>query len=161
FISDHKASKLVASSINYSPNVQIKHKPDGKTAEIELIPIDELVDVRGWKAIGSKLNYPKLTDAKFIDTETIMPESEVENTSSETDVVEEDETTEQDVAEITSMETVDVEVIPTGQKIVLEEDEVQEAIKPTSVTEVPLEIKNYSEENISKDTNKGEQLGLF
>jgi topoisomerase-4 subunit A len=161
FISDHKASKLVASSINYSPNVQIKHKPDGKTAEIELIPIDELVDVRGWKAIGSKLNYPKLTDAKFIDTETIMPESEVENTSSETDVVEEDETTEQDVAEITSMETVDVEVIPTGQKIVLEEDEVQETIKPTSVTEVPLEIKNYSEENISKDTNKGEQLGLF
>jgi topoisomerase-4 subunit A len=161
FISDHKASKLVASSINYSPNVQIKHKPDGKTAEIELIPIDELVDVRGWKAIGSKLNYPKLTDAKFIDTETIMPESEVENTSSETDVVEEDETTEQDAAEITSMETVDVEVIPTGQKIVLEEDEVQETIKPTSVTEVPLEIKNYSEENISKDTNKGEQLGLF
>jgi topoisomerase-4 subunit A len=161
FISDHKASKLVASSINYSPNVQIKHKPDGKTAEIELIPIDELVDVRGWKAIGSKLNYPKLTDAKFIDTETIMPESEVENTSSETDVVEEDETTEQDVTEITSMETVAVEVIPTGQKIVLEEDEVQEAIKPTSVTEVPLEIKNYSEENISKDTNKGEQLGLF
>jgi topoisomerase-4 subunit A len=161
FISDHKASKLVASSINYSPNVQIKHKPDGKTAEIELIPIDELVDVRGWKAIGSKLNYPKLTDAKFIDTETIMPESEVENTSSETDVVEEDETTEQDVAEITSMKTEAMEVIPTGQKIVLEEDEVQEAIKPTSVTEVPLEIKNYSEENISKDTNKGEQLGLF
>ena len=161
FISDHKASKLVASSINYSPNVQIKHKPDGKTAEIELIPIDELVDVRGWKAIGSKLNYPKLTDAKFIDTETIMPESEVESTSSETDVIEEDVTTEQNVAEITSMETVEVEVIPTGQKIVLEEDEVQEKIKPTSVTEVPLEIKNYSEENISKDTNKGEQLGLF
>ncbi|MEN9729687.1 MAG: topoisomerase 4 subunit [Bacteroidota bacterium] len=161
FISDHKASKLVASSINYSPNVQIKHKPDGKTAEIELMPIDELVDVRGWKAIGSKLNYPKLTDAKFIDTETIMPESEVESTSSETDVIEEDETTEQNVAEITSMETVAVEVIPTGQKIVLEEDEVQEAIKPTSVTEVPLEIKNYSEENIAKDTNKGEQLGLF
>ncbi|MEY4988188.1 MAG: topoisomerase 4 subunit [Bacteroidota bacterium] len=161
FISDHKASKLVASSINYAPNVQIKHKPDGKTAEIELIPIDELVDVRGWKAIGSKLNYPKLTDAKFIDTETIMPESEVENTSSETDVVEEVETSEQDVAEITSMETVELEVIPTGQKIVLEEDEVQEAIKPSSVTEVPLEIKNYSEENIAKDTNKGEQLGLF
>jgi topoisomerase IV subunit A len=161
FISDHKASKLVASSINYSPNVQIKHKPDGKTAEIELIPIDELVDVRGWKAIGSKLNYPKLTDAKFIDTETIMPESEVESTSSETDVIEEDVTTEQNVAEITSMETVEVEVIPTGQKIVLEEDEVQEKIKPTSITEVPLEIKNYSEENISKDTNKGEQLGLF
>ncbi len=161
FISDHKASKLVASSINYAPNVQIKHKPDGKTAEIELIPIDEIVDVRGWKAIGSKLNYPKLTDAKFIDTETIMPESEVENTSSETDVVEEVETSEQDVAEITSMETVELEVIPTGQKIVLEEDEVQEEIKPSSVTEVPLEIKNYSEENIAKDTNKGEQLGLF
>ncbi|MEN9385433.1 MAG: topoisomerase 4 subunit, partial [Bacteroidota bacterium] len=76
FIADHKASKLVASSINYAPNVQIKHKPDGKTAEIELIPIEELVDVRGWKAIGSKLNYPKLTDVQLIETETAMPETE-------------------------------------------------------------------------------------
>ncbi len=158
FISDHKASKLVASSINYAPNVQIKHKPDGKTSEIELIPIDELVDIRGWKAIGSKLNYPKLTDAQLIDTEVAMPEAEVQ-----TNAIEEEKVEENDLEEITNevdeivVEETQPEVIPTGQKITLEED----TTKPAEVDDIPLEIKNYTEENISKDLNKGEQLGLF
>ncbi len=158
FISDHKASKLVASSINYAPNVQIKHKPDGKTSEIELIPIDELVDIRGWKAIGSKLNYPKLTDAQLIDTEVAMPEAEVQ-----TNAIEEEKVEENDLEEITNevdeivVEEPQPEVIPTGQKITLEED----TTKPAEVDDIPLEIKNYTEENISKDLNKGEQLGLF
>jgi len=167
FISDHKASKLVASSINYAPNVQIKHKPDGKTSEIELIPIDELVDVRGWKAIGSKLNYPKLTDAQFIDTEVVMPESE-ERTQSTINEVEEDESINKEtlpVVEVESIPVVEVqqeevpeetETIVAGQTITLEE-------KPTESTseDIPLEIKNYPTEQIPKDSTKGEQLGLF
>ena len=167
FISDHKASKLVASSINYAPNVQIKHKPDGKTSEIELIPIDELVDVRGWKAIGSKLNYPKLTDAQFIDTEVVMPESE-ERTQSTINEVEEDESINKEtlpVVEVESIPVVEVqqeevpeetETIVAGQTITLEE-------KPTESTseDIPLEIKNYPTEQILKDSTKGEQLGLF
>jgi topoisomerase-4 subunit A len=162
FISDHKASKLVASSINYAPNVQIKHKPDGKTAEIELIPIDELVDIRGWKAIGSKLNYPKLTDAKFIDTETLMPESEVSKPTTSVEEVEEPKVdmVEQESEELASQDISAADVIPAGQKITLE-DEVQEASTPVIAEDIPLEIKNYSEENIAKDANKGEQLGLF
>ena len=167
FISDHKASKLVASSINYAPNVQIKHKPDGKTSEIELIPIDELVDVRGWKAIGSKLNYPKLTDAQFIDTEVVMPESE-ERTQSTINEVEEDESINKEtlpVVEVESIPVVEVqqeevpeetETIVAGQTITLEEE-------PTESTseDIPLEIKNYPTEQIPKDSTKGEQLGLF
>ena len=167
FISDHKASKLVASSINYAPNVQIKHKLDGKTSEIELIPIDELVDVRGWKAIGSKLNYPKLTDAQFIDTEVVMPESE-ERTQSTINEVEEDESINKEtlpVVEVESIPVVEVqqeevpeetETIVAGQTITLEEE-------PTESTseDIPLEIKNYPTEQIPKDSTKGEQLGLF
>jgi topoisomerase-4 subunit A len=79
FISDHKASKLVAVTDNYEPNVQIKHKPDGKTNEIIILPISEIVEVRGWKAIGSKLNYPKLVEAVFIETEVLDPEGDVQN----------------------------------------------------------------------------------
>lgn len=167
FISDHKASKLVASSINYSPNVQIKHKPDGKTSEIELIPIDELVDVRGWKAIGSKLNYPKLTDAQFIDTEAVMPESEELDKSAAIEV-EEDETTDKEtlptgevesnpVEEVQQVETTEVpETIIAGQTITLEEEPAE-----SKSEDIPLEIKNYPTEQIAKDTSKGEQLGLF
>jgi topoisomerase-4 subunit A len=164
FISDHKASKLVASSINYAPNVQIKHKPDGKTSEIELIPIDELVDIRGWKAIGSKLNYPKLTDTQLLDTEILAPEAaEVQTNKVEVEQEEEEVANVNDKDENSepvidaAAEELRAEVIPTGQKITLEE----EIIKPENIDDIPLEIKNYSEDNIPKDINKGEQLGLF
>ncbi|WP_395768792.1 DNA gyrase/topoisomerase IV subunit A [Aquirufa sp.] len=168
FIADHKASKLIASTINYAPNVQIKHKPDGKTTEIELIPIDELVDVRGWKAIGSKLNYPKLSDAKFVETENSIPDAEeevieidkseeVENTLA-VDKAESSGSVENVTLDVPNNE--DIEIVPTGHKIILEvEEESMGKAEPTE--EIPLEIKNYTAENIAKEANKGEQLGLF
>ena len=160
FIADHKASKLVASSINYAPNVQIKHKPDGKNAEIELIPIEELVDVRGWKAIGSKLNYPKLTDVQFIETETVMPESE-EILSSNEENMEAEEVYDVDNEETTAPVTI-TESIPVGQTVTFEEDVEDKYVAETpKVEEIPLEIKNYPSENLPKDATKGEQLGLF
>ena len=160
FIADHKASKLVASSINYAPNVQIKHKPDGKTAEIELIPIEELVDVRGWKAIGSKLNYPKLTDVQFIETETVMPESE-EILSSNEENMEAEEVSDVENEETTAPVTI-TESIPVGQTVTFEEDVEDKSVAETpKVEEIPLEIKNYPSENLPKDATKGEQLGLF
>ena len=160
FIADHKASKLIASSINYAPNVQIKHKPDGKTAEIELIPIEELVDVRGWKAIGSKLNYPKLTDVQLIETETAMPETEEVPANLDEDEKEElNEVVESQPSEENSP---NVETVPVGQTVTFEEEIPNNSLEETpEVDDIPLEIKNYPSENIPKDTNKGEQLGLF
>lgn len=166
FIADHKASKLVASTVNYAPNVQIKHKPDGKTAEIELIPIDELVDVRGWKAIGSKLNYPRLTDVQFLETETNMPESETTAVSS-AEEIEASEVAEAESSVVVAESALDevviklpVETVEKGQKITLE-DETSESVQVEKVDDIPMEIKNYTEENIAKEANKGDQLGLF
>jgi topoisomerase-4 subunit A len=160
FIADHKASKLVASSINYAPNVQIKHKPDGKTAEIELIPIEELVDVRGWKAIGSKLNYPKLTDVQLIETETAMPETE--EVPANLDEDEKEELNEMVESQPSEENSPNVETIPVGQTVTFEEEIPNNSLKETpEADDIPLEIKNYPSENIPKDTNKGEQLGLF
>ncbi len=160
FIADHKASKLVASSINYAPNVQIKHKPDGKTAEIELIPIEELVDVRGWKAIGSKLNYPKLTDVQLIETETAMPETE--EVPANLDEDEKKELNEMVESQPSEENSPNVETVPVGQTVTFEEEIPNNSLEETpEVDDIPLEIKNYPSENIPKDTNKGEQLGLF
>jgi hypothetical protein len=54
----------------------------------------------------------------------------------------------------------DIEIVPTGHKIILEvEEESMGKAEPTE--EIPLEIKNYTAENIAKEANKGEQLGLF
>ena len=161
FISDHKTSNLLAASDNYSPNVQIKHKPDGKTNEILLVPIDELVEVRGWKAIGSKLNYTKLVDIEFIETEAQSPEqvaipivekaSEIEPDSTIEEIIEEEPDSDT-IIESEPTATVDVEDIPLT---------IKGEVLTNEIEDIPLEIKNYSTDAIPKEANKGEQLGLF
>lgn len=161
FISDHRASNLLAASDNYSPNVQIKHKPDGKSNEIILLPIGEIVELRGWKAIGSKINYTKLVDIEFIETETqssepdaipiveqgakLKAESNIQVTmEKDPDLGENNESEFRPIVEIE-----DIPLIIKGEVLANEIDEI------------PLEIKNYSTDSIPKEANKGEQLGLF
>jgi topoisomerase IV subunit A len=161
FISDHKASNLLAASDNYSPNVQIKHKPDGKSNEIILLPIDEIVEVRGWKAIGSKLNYTKLVDIEFIETEVPNPEAEI------IQVVE--PTVDREIAstiEIKIDEEYDTEY--SGKSEVAPSIEIEDIpltikgeVLENDTDDIPFEIKNYSTDSIPKEANKGEQLGLF
>jgi topoisomerase-4 subunit A len=161
FISDHKASNLLAASDNYSPNVQIKHKPDGKTNEILLVPIDELVELRGWKAIGSKLNYTKLVDIEFIETEDQSPEPVAIQIVEHVAVIEPEtiievtmeEGSDSDITnELEVIRTVDVEDIPLT---------IKGEVLTNEIEDIPLEIKNYSTDAIPKEANKGEQLGLF
>lgn len=73
FINEHKQSKLLAISQHAALNVQISHKPDGKQTEMLLMPIEDLVELRGWKAIGNKLNYPKLQTIAFLPVLTENP----------------------------------------------------------------------------------------
>lgn len=153
FISDHKASKLIAVTDNYAPNVQIKHKPDGKTNELEIIPIDELAEVRGWKALGSKLNYLKLVEVVFLETEEEAPVTEKQPDAPEPAEMEEAEVeTQIEVAVTVSEEPEFVVNFPEEAKA--EETEVEEkpSVEEKQADEIPFEIKNPP---------KGEQLGLF
>ena len=144
FISDHKASKLIAVTDNYAPNVQIKHKPDGKTNELEIIPIDDLAEVRGWKALGSKLNYPKLVDLTFLETEEEAPVSE-KATPIEEEAEVEIETGEEQVPE-------EVSVTNDEPEFVVNFPSEKEEIQIEEKEDIPFEIKNPP---------TGEQLGLF
>jgi topoisomerase IV subunit A len=150
FISDHKASKLIAVTDNYSPNVQIKHKPDGKTNELEIIPIDELAEVRGWKALGSKLNYAKLVEVLFLDTEEDAPVAE------KTPEVINPEPIIEEIAESTEPEAEikETEVAPEAEEpefvVNFPTEKTDEPESP--VEDIPFEIKNPP---------NGEQLGLF
>lgn len=153
FISDHKASKLIAVTDNYAPNVQIKHKPDGKTNELEIIPIDELAEVRGWKALGSKLNYPKLVEVVFLETEEEAPVTEKQPDAPEPAEMEEAEVETQIEEAVTVSEepefVVNFPEAAGAEETVVEEKPSEEEKK---ADEIPFEIKNPP---------KGEQLGLF
>ncbi|MFM1934720.1 MAG: topoisomerase 4 subunit [Bacteroidota bacterium] len=148
FISDHKASKLIAVTDNYSPNVQIKHKPDGKTNELEIIPIDDLAEVRGWKALGSKLNYPKLVDLTFLETEEEAPVSE-----KATPIEAEADTDDVEAQAEVELETEEKQL---AEEVNVTNDEPEFVVNfPTEKEEkedIPFEVKNPP---------KGEQLGLF
>ena len=161
FISDHKASNLLAASDNYSPNVQIKHKPDGKSTEIILVPIDELVEVRGWKAIGSKLTYTKLVGIEFIETELQSPVSETTEIDEQSiELVDESPIEEQNETE-PAIETLKITEEINSTEIEDIPLTIKGEVVNTEIDEIPLEIKNYSAESIPKESNKGEQLGLF
>jgi len=152
FISDHKASKLIAVTDNYAPNVQIKHKPDGKTNELEIIPIDDLAEVRGWKALGSKLNYPKLVDLTFLETEEEAPVSE-----KATPIEAEAEAEEVDVQAEVEIETEEEQV---AEEVNVTNDEPEFVVNFPEEKEEPKEEKEDIPFEI-KNPPTGEQLGLF
>jgi topoisomerase-4 subunit A len=151
FITDHKASKLLNVTDNYLPNVQIKHKPDGKTTEIEILPIGELVEIRGWKAIGNKLNYQKLLEIEFIETDEKYPETE------ESEMLENGA----EMASSDEMRSSDVNPINDSEpEFVVKNLPEETSISTNEIDDIPFEIKNLPNESNEKN-GSGEQLGLF
>jgi topoisomerase-4 subunit A len=61
FISESKGSKLLAASTFTEPEVEVKLQRDKKAdKETEKIRLDQFIEVKGWKAMGNKLNYFKI-----------------------------------------------------------------------------------------------------
>jgi topoisomerase-4 subunit A len=61
FISESKGSKLLAASTFAEPEVEVKLQRDKKAdKETEKIRLDQFIEVKGWKALGNKLNYFKI-----------------------------------------------------------------------------------------------------
>jgi topoisomerase-4 subunit A len=61
FISEAKGSKLLAASTFAAPAVEVKLQRDKKAdKETEALRLDQFIEVKGWKAMGNKLNYYKV-----------------------------------------------------------------------------------------------------
>jgi len=61
FISESKGSKLLAASTFAEPEVEVKLQRDKKAdKETETLRLDQFIEVKGWKAMGNKLNYYKV-----------------------------------------------------------------------------------------------------
>lgn len=78
FISDSKGSKLLLASLDKHPRYELSTQKSSKSpVETEEVLVEEVVDVRGWKAMGNKLTVDKLKDIKWLDP---LPEAEPEKT---------------------------------------------------------------------------------
>lgn len=61
FISEEKGSRLVLVSTDPSPVFEITYRKKGaKENEVDTVEFEEFIDVKGWKAVGNKLNYPDI-----------------------------------------------------------------------------------------------------
>lgn len=80
FISDEKGSKLILASIDVYPRIEMTYKKDNQSGLIkEEVNLDEIAEVRGWKAMGSKLSTFKVQQitplvSKIVETPVIEQE---------------------------------------------------------------------------------------
>ena len=75
FISETKGSKLLAVTANPEPLVELKVQRDKKAdKETEKIALHDFIDVKGWKAMGNKLNYYKIHGLTLLTDEGPEPQ---------------------------------------------------------------------------------------
>lgn len=76
FITDEKGSKLHYASIDVYPRIELSFKKDerGAALEKEVISLDEAAEVRGWKALGTKLSPHKVQGIKVLESKIIEAE---------------------------------------------------------------------------------------
>jgi topoisomerase-4 subunit A len=74
FISETKGSKLVAATAFAEPEVEVKLQRDKKAdKETENVRLDQFIEVKGWKAMGNKLNYFKIHSLHLLTDEGPEP----------------------------------------------------------------------------------------
>ncbi|HYG03231.1 MAG TPA: hypothetical protein VD927_12355, partial [Chryseosolibacter sp.] len=70
FISEGIGSRLVVISTAESPEIEVEvQKSKDKPRKIETMSLDEIVDVKGWKAIGNRLSEYKVTKVNLVQDE--------------------------------------------------------------------------------------------
>ena len=179
FLTEHNRTELLGISYDDLPRAELKVKIDRKSnIEKKEFKLEELVGVKGWKAMGNKLPFMKINEVKMLAPEKIEKE-EIE--SVEEEIIENESTTEGEIN--TNDDGVDsnieVENSPEeeGTTTALEEDKIpnleitlpsdtrQEIgskieVKPTETksTEIKGSKKNKPKSG-GPDTES--QLGLF
>ena len=65
FISETIGSRLELATTSDNPEVEMEVvKGKGKVKELEVVSLDEIIDVKGWKAMGNRLSQHKVTKVR-------------------------------------------------------------------------------------------------
>ncbi|WP_025763630.1 DNA gyrase/topoisomerase IV subunit A [Dyadobacter tibetensis] len=154
FISDAKNSKLILASTDLRPRFEVvPAKVNEKGQQTEYI-VEELIDLRGWRAIGNKLPIDKFKELHWI--EPLAPEqTEQENEPPHQESSEEAV----DVGSLNSSEEEEPKASKESPQTQGEDKEASLAPKqkpePTPEEETDLEITNP--EKLANDADKGKR----
>jgi topoisomerase-4 subunit A len=148
FISETIGSRLVVATTSDSPEVDVevvKGKDKGKSSE--LINLEDLIDVKGWKALGNKLSQFKVTKVSLVEEEESGPEE------GDTDSEQEASETEKDSQALKKKEQPDQQP---------EQNQWHEKGEQASLFEAPPKPKQVPEKPSQQKTKvKAEQQSLF
>jgi topoisomerase IV subunit A len=179
FITDHPKTELLMASYDAMPRIQLKFKKDKKSnIETSILKIDEIVDVRGWKAIGNKLPFEKVMEFTVLESEKpeLIEEDDLDETNElETEEMENPESDSEDSIvsdiEIAEVDSIEDQPDAESQEIneIKEKNILPEIIDPQINKEVKFEIINpekvsdkpKSEKPSIKKNEDDSQLGLF
>ncbi|MCX2744350.1 DNA gyrase/topoisomerase IV subunit A [Mangrovivirga sp. M17] len=75
FISEGRGSKLLFASTAFKPVINVKYQ-DGKSRSEEDLKVEDLIDIKGWKAIGNKFPLQTVKDIKDITPKEEKPKAE-------------------------------------------------------------------------------------
>ncbi len=170
FISEEKGSRLELISSHGLPSFEVSFKKKGsKEIEKETIVFEEFIDVKGWKALGNKLNYHEIKKLQWLIVEE--PKSDGEDSEDETDSSDDEgpideATAKKDVkaAEATSKKEEDTKSVSKDA----DKEKIQETVKKLKEEFTKDEDDNFDvgssiELKIEKPKNNNDedQLGLF
>ena len=78
-----KQIELIGISMDYLPQIEVKHQLKNKETEIEIIACAEYVDIMNIKARGKRIQFDSIKDVRFIDP---LPYNEPEEEDTEDDI---------------------------------------------------------------------------
>ncbi|MFN3840256.1 MAG: DNA gyrase/topoisomerase IV subunit A [Cyclobacteriaceae bacterium] len=77
FISDAIGSRLVLATLSDEPEVELELlKGKAKDKVVEQVNLEDLIDVKGWKALGNRLSQHRVTKVTLLDEVQEIPEQE-------------------------------------------------------------------------------------
>ncbi len=91
FISETIGSRLVLATTSDTPEVALEVvKGKDKEKNTEIINLEDLIDVKGWKALGNKLSQFKITKVSLVQEEETGPEESESDSDEEASETEKD-----------------------------------------------------------------------
>jgi topoisomerase-4 subunit A len=163
FISETIGSRLILATTTETPEVQLEAiKGKGKEKTTETLNLEDLIDIKGWKALGNKLSQYKVVKVSLIQEEDSGPSDEVESEDEASEPEEEkqspkkkEQTSEQqsqwpERAEQTSLFEEQPKKEPAPEKAERQKQKV-EVVQQSLFPESPQKEKS---KEVTKDTEK-------
>ena len=161
FITEAVGSRLVAVTTAESPEVEVEIvKGKDKSRKTETLSLDELVDIKGWKAIGNRLSEFKVTKVMLVQDDE--PEYEEPGDENEEEVAESNDDSQSPKKKVESPfaeQKPEPQVGEDGQAILFaqaEKPKQQLPQRPPPKRRVEAEQQNLFGQSQSKDPQKSE-----